>query len=239
MWRACAVLFAYLLAGMIASAGSFSSYQSKAIVAQCLNLVAVGDSVTIGFGATQPYPATIATALSSTASNQGVSSTGWNWSTGGVQGGSLTLAALAAANVDPLLSSLTCGNGAKPYLLLFGGLIDMNDGDTAANTFTNFQTYYNARVSFGWPAANIIVGTLTNAGVTLAKQTAYNNSIITAGIYNIARMDLDSNIGCAGCNNNMTYFQADTIHPTNAGLAIIAQVFCYQMKPQSGSCPAY
>lgn len=216
---------------------SFFTAQTAINPAQCLNFVAEGDSVTLGFGATQPYPATIATALGTTGFNHGIGSTGWNWSTGAVQGGSLTLTALAPANIDPQLATLTC-NGVQPYLLLFGGLIDMNDGDTAANTFTSFQTYYNARIAFGWQASKIIVGTLTVAGIGTAKQAAYNASLISGG-FNLARMDLDSNMGCATCNLSAVYWQGDNIHPTNLGLGIIAQIFCYQLRPRVGTCPAY
>jgi hypothetical protein len=157
---------------------------------------------------------------------------------GGVKNGTGNLTAIAAATVDPLRTSLTC-NGVQPYLVLFAGLNDIRDGDSPATAFASFQAYYNARISAGWLASKIIVATLLNSGIANAQQVAYNNLLIGAGTYNLARFDLDSNIGCNGCNNNLTFFNADTIHPLQVSHQIMAQSVCYQMQPQVGTCPAY
>jgi lysophospholipase L1-like esterase len=207
------------------------------VLPQCTNLVAVGDSITVGFGATAPYPATIATALSTTASNQGVGATGWNYNSGGTTGGN-SLINLAAANVDPLLASLTC-NGSQPYLILFAGTNDIFYGASGATTYASFQTYLAARISAGWLASHIIaVPILKRSGDSDADRAAYNSGVINgAGSYLLARTDLDANIGCSTCNTNLTYFQSDQVHPTNAGLNIIAHLVCVSMNPLSGTCP--
>lgn len=188
------------------------------------NLVVVGDSIVQGFGATTPFPTVLGTKLSCSVSNQGVGSAGWNVESGGVFGGSGNLTALAPANVDPLLTSLAI-NGLQPNLVLFAGLNDIRDGASAATAFATFQTYYNARISAGWTAGNIFVCTLLIAGITGAQQLAYNNLVYQNG-YNIIRFDGDSRMGGAAYPTDTTLCQADNIHPTDAGHAVLGAI-CY------------
>jgi lysophospholipase L1-like esterase len=188
------------------------------------NLVAVGDSIVQGFGATQSFAAILASKLGCSVSNQGVGSAGWNVESGGVFGGTGNLTALAAANVDPLLSSLAL-NGLQPDLVLFAGLNDIRDGASPAAAFATFQTYYNARISAGWSAGNIFVCTLLIAGITGAGQLAYNNLLYQGG-FNLIRFDGDSNMGSASYPTNALVCQADNIHPTDLGHTVLASI-CY------------
>lgn len=211
--------------------------------APCPNLVAVGDSITVGFGATQPFPATIATALSSIASNQGVNGIGWNYNPGGTTGGS-SLINTAATNVDPLFAADSCvGIAQRPVLLLFAGTNDLFYGATPAQAYSSFQTYLSNRISFGWQVERIIVATiLQRSGDTVADRDAFNALIVagaTTSGYGLVRLDLDVNIGCSSCNTNLTYFQADQVHPNNTGLQIIANLVCLQMRVNAARCPAY
>jgi lysophospholipase L1-like esterase len=174
--------------------------------AQCLNLVAVGDSITVGFGATNPHPANISTALSTISSNQGVNGAGWNYDFGG---GNLT--ARAATAVDP-----TLGGCNSPFLILFAGTNDIVlGGSTGAQTYAYFQTYITARLSAGWLPQEIIVATmLPRSDASETQRTNYNNLLISGAAtygYTLARLDQDSNIGCAGCASNLTYYQSGGI----------------------------
>jgi lysophospholipase L1-like esterase len=213
------------------------------VVAQCLNFVADGDSITFGVGTnTVPYATTIASALGVTGSNQGIVGAGWNYNFGG---GSLIGTAPAA--VDPLLSSLSCGS-LKPILIGFAGTNDLNTtrgNNTPAQAYAFFQTWFNARIAAGWPAQNIFVPTMisiTSADVSDANRVAYNDLLIagaTSQGYTIVPTGADANLGCNGCFSNSTYFQSDGIHPTNTGAAIIANLICVAIKPNVGTCPAY
>lgn len=40
--------------------------------------------------------------------------------------------------------------------------------------------------------------------------------------YTVADMTADTHVGCDGCYSNLTYFQADGIHPTATGESTIA-----------------
>lgn len=228
---------ALLLSG--AALAAFSGVQSHK-GPQCFNIVGVGDSITLGSGVATPWPAAIGTALSSTASNQGVSSIGWNYNPGGTTGGS-SLIGIAAANVDPLLSSLTC-NGAQPYLVLFAGTNDIFYGATGLQAYGSFQTYLANRISAGWKMQNIIAATiLQRAGDSTADRAAYNDAVVAdQSHFALARLDLDPNIGCNTCNTNTTYFMMDQVHPNQTGTSIIANIICNQIVPKPGaSCPAY
>jgi len=204
------------------------------------NMVCVGDSITVGVGATVPYPTLIAAALSITASNQGVSSAGWAQDPGG---GSLT--ARAPTTVDPLLASLAI-QGQPPTLVLFAGTNDIALGGlTGAQTFTLFQTYAYARQTFGWSFGSFVVATmLPRQDATEGNRSAYNNALVSwcsANNVACARLDLDSNIGVAGAYNNATYYQQPqpNPHPTNAGLRIIANLVCGAVANHVRTCPSY
>jgi lysophospholipase L1-like esterase len=202
-------------------------------------LVAVGDSLTL---ATTPtlltsYEALIGTALNVTAFNEGVNSIGWNFNPGG---GSLTT--IASTQVDPLRTSAPC---PPPFLVLFAGTNDIfAGGSTGAQTVGFFQTYITARQSAGWSATTktVVVTMLPRTGVSETDRTAYNNGLISNAAtfgYALARMDLDANMGCAGCQTNLTYYQNDGTHPNQTGQQVIANTVCLAMGFSSGQCPAY
>lgn len=142
-----------------------------------------------------------------------------------------TLTADAITRVDPLLPY----NSGNNYLVIFAGTNDIFlNGTTGANTWTLLQAYINARIAAGWTAANICVVTmLPRQGQHESDRTAYNNLIRSnaAGMgYKVADAGADATIGCAGCENNTTYY-SDTIHPTAAGHVIIANLISAVLFP--------
>lgn len=233
MWGIILVLIGLAPTSLIAA---FSMIQFNA-GPQCLNFVAQGDSITVGTGSFNPYPANIATALSVTGSNKGVASAGWNVNPGGGN-----LIDRAPTDVDPFLTSGAC-SGVAPYLVGFAGTNDIAiGGSNAAQTYAFFQTWLNARIAAGWPAKNIIVPTMiSRTAVTDSVRVGYNNLLIggaTAG-YVIANTGTDANLGCNGCWSNSTYFQIDGIHPTDTGQQILANLICTAIAPRVGTCPSY
>ena len=131
-----------------------------------------------------------------------------------------TLIADAVTRVDPFLAY----SGNK-RLVIFAGTNDIFlNGTSGAATWTLLETYINARIAAGWSAANIFVVTmLPRQNGHESDSTTYNNSIRSnaAGMgYKVADVAANATIGCAGCENNTTYY-SDTIHPTAAGHLII------------------
>jgi len=135
----------------------------------------------------------------------------------------------AAVNVDTL--SPLFKPGATNVLVLFAGSNDIwLDGASGSTTYSYFQTYISARLSAGWNASNIIVVTMLPRQSGSTQETArqaYNTALVggasTYG-YRLARVDQDSNIGCAGCQNNTTYYQSDQTHLTDAGQSVAASI---------------
>lgn len=201
----------------------------------CLNFDAVGDSITdASTGGT--WPAAIAAALSSTGTNDGVSSRGWNYGAG-----SSTLIELGPT-VDGHLASLSSGC-SSPTLFLFAGTNDIAlNASTGAQTYGFFQTYIAARIASGWNATRMVVVTMLPRNSTDTNRASYNTALIGGAVtygYRLSRLDLDPNIGCTGCNLNTTYYTGDQIHPNATGQQIIANLNCLAMGLPSVSCPIY
>lgn len=141
-----------------------------------------------------------------------------------------TLTADAVTRVDPLLS-----NTGDKYLIIFAGTNDIFlNGTSGAATWTLLESYINARISAGWTAGNICVGTmLPRQGAHEADRTTLNSSIRSnaAGMgYKVCDFAADSRIGDAGDENDATYY-SDTIHPTAAGQAILSQIILSTLFP--------
>jgi lysophospholipase L1-like esterase len=198
-----------------------------------MNLVAVGDSITAGVGATTAYPALIASSLRSQAFNQGVSGAGWP-----------ILAAQAAKEVDPRLSRTDRAFCTDPDLVLFAGTNDIfNEEKTSAQTYALFQTYLSARLVAGWKPNKIVVVTMLPRSKSKENdRSAYNNNLVSGAAtygYMLARVDLDPNIGCSGCEANMSFY-VDGVHPNNTGQEMLANLICEAMHlPKTTTCPPY
>ena len=185
------------------------------------NVVAVGDSITSGVMATLPYPNDLATVFGATA-NLGVPLIGWAWNPSGVRSAP-SLISTAAADVYPLIAGPN-----YPWLIGFAGTNDGEYGDTAAVAWASAQTWIEGVLATGFPANRLIIPTMLPRTNLEPFRTAYN-ALLVAGAatygYQCARLDLDPNIGQAGDNLNPTYYeQTYSVHPTNAGHQIIANI---------------
>lgn len=125
--------------------------------------------------------------------------------------------------------------GETNWLVAFAGTNGIGlAAHSAATEYADFQTWLAARLAAGWSATNIVVCTmLPRTGVSNTTRGTYNtnlvNGVSTYG-YRMARLDLDPNIGCNGCDTNTTYFY-DGTHPTVAGHVIIATIIYSAMYP--------
>lgn len=181
------------------------------------NIVAVGDSLTFGFGVSSPYPARIAAHYSSTAWNFGHGGYGWYGT------GSSSLTPLGPTEVDPALTS------PPQTLILFAGSNDLAGGVSITDTYNAMMSYRAARVAAGYNSAKIICVTMLprsgNAYINETLRANYNALIVNGAStygYSICRADLDSRIGLAGCNLDMTYYLSDTLHLNDTGQAVLA-----------------
>lgn len=101
---------------------------------------------------------------------------------------------------------------------------------TASQEYSDFQTGYANIKSCGITDAHIIVTTLLPRQDSSAFDTArgiYNADVKTfcsANGCSVADWGGDANIGCSGCEDNLTYYQADKIHLNNAGQAVAASL---------------
>lgn len=197
-------------------------------------LVCHGDSITEGYGTTTwraadtmayPYQTSLlATAFRFGVVQLGISGQGFNYVYPVYPSSTFPNLTVDAVNrVDPVLSQ----SGTK-YLVIFAGTNDIFlNGTSGAATWTLAQTYINARIAAGWTAANICVGTmLPRQNANESARTTLNSSIRSNAAslgYKVCDFAANTTIGDAGDENNLTYY-IDTIHPNDAGHAILAQI---------------
>jgi lysophospholipase L1-like esterase len=200
----------------------------------CNDLVAVGDSITGGYLASTSYPTLIEASVGSHAFNEGRSGAGWN-----------DLGALAATEVDKKNSRGGRNDYCKdPFLILFAGTNDIfNGGKTGPQTYALFQNFISARLSAGWRPNKIVVVTmLPRSRARENERSAYNAGLVSGAAiygYKLARVDLDPNIGCSGCETNRTFY-VDGVHPNDTGQQVLANVICKAMNlSEIAACPSY
>lgn len=182
-------------------------------------IVAVGDSITLGTGASFAWPSAVATALSLTAHNVAHGGAGWG------AGSNLTTA--AASEVDTAYVAAS----PQPFLLLFAGRNDISSihtSKTGAQTYALFETYIAARLTAGWSRHRIVVCTALAGTDCAPAETAAYNALLVTGVatygYQIVRLDLDPDIGGSSAYLNTTYFNVDQIHLADAGQQRVADL---------------
>jgi lysophospholipase L1-like esterase len=203
-----------------------------------LTLVAHGDSITDGYGLSpdhaSAYPNVLATNKTAglkitTSVNFGDISAGFT--SPGVSG--YTLDQSAPLWVDPYVGT----PGAR--LIIFAGTNGLNgSGATGASVFADFVTYFNARLTAGWSAGNIIVveSLPRGPGGNPTNRVAYNALIASNASsmgYQEVPLGTDTVMGQTGQDTNTTYYQ-DGIHPTAVGQALLAA----DMFGPTASCSA-
>lgn len=198
------------------------------------NVVAHGDSITKTGGASDPYMFQLLRLMMA----DGIAS---NYKIRGINGNGLdyvytppsvdfpNLVDDAAASVDAARIG-----GLQNRLIIFAGSNDIYLGSsTGAATYAFLTDYIDARLLAGWDESEIFVCTMLPRELNTAERQAYNNAIVAdAGNrdYVVVPLHTNANIGDDGDQNNATYF-IDTVHPTNAGHAIIAQMIYDAMFP--------
>ena len=175
-------------------------------------VVAVGDSLTLGAGASAPYTSLITYPT-------------WNGQTFtvsniGVAGRYLRdMARLAYTNLNPLFAN----EGGLNVAVVWGGINDLASlGATAEDTYSRLRAFSGRLRSLGW---RVVACTLVSR-VAFDTERATFNGYVRGNwpLFADALADLGANasIGAAGAHANATYFQGDGIHLTDAGLAIVA-----------------
>lgn len=164
------------------------------------NLVADGDSITAGTGAT-PWTYFIRS---------------WLIHNVALPGETLaTMLANAPTAVDPLLKS--------PYVLnvvtVWGGTNDISLGATPATTYANLKSYCDARHAAGWKC--IVATMLSRVGLDASKNT-YNNLILADHSFADGLVDFTGTVlGCDGCYSNLSNFSPDGTHPLQSAINAI------------------
>jgi len=182
------------------------------------NLVFHGDSITweeiLGVGnEAQTYPQMLGTISAArqggtfNVTQVGQSGSTWNYSDGADPD---SLLDTAAAEIDTLLTPT-----AK--LFLFAGTNGLAlSGRTGAQEFTDFVTYFNARITAGWTASQIYVLTCLPRAAISTERAAYNTAL-AGGVatYGYTLIDLRLLYDAEASNNDSTWYN-DTIHPNAA-----------------------
>lgn len=134
-----------------------------------------------------------------------------------------TMITQAPTTIDPFLDG-----AVNQYLLLFAGTNGIAiAGHTAIREFDDFEFYLNDRIAAGWPLGKIVVCTmLPRELVSDVIRTDYNNLLIGGSAtygYQMARFDLDPNMGQAGQDSDTNYYY-DGVHPTVLGHQTLAGI---------------
>lgn len=173
-------------------------------------LLTTGDSITVGFGATTPWPSLLSVnSAYGTAVNEGIDG----------------YTALAMAGQARWRDAPTCYTGSQRGLVIFaGGTNDPVFGFSAVSTMANIAAYVNYMKTAG---CQVGVGTiLDRTGADTLKNTLNPLIRSNAPVLGYFLVDMASlpQGGADGASANGTYFQGDGIHPTNALLALMAGV---------------
>jgi lysophospholipase L1-like esterase len=195
-----------------------------------LRLIGHGDSMVLGGGCRKRFPYQ-AMGLIEAETNDKVDlyvlgingvSYAFNWTSSGY---AYNLTQDLSPRVQPLLAT------ALPvWVFVQAGTnaIAIN-GSTGGQVYTNFQTYFSTLTGLGVAAGHVIVGTMLPRGAGLETERGNFNSALVSGAaglgHKLARLDLNATIGAAGANSNTTYYQADAVHPNDAGATIMARIF--------------
>lgn len=191
-------------------------------------IVTDGNSLTTGNGGqTTPWPTTAAAAAA-----YGAGVTWTNVAVGGRVTG--TMLEDAVANVDAVY-----GSGPTRIVTAWELTNDIaNGGAPTIHAFNRMARYCAERKQRGW---TVIVGTMISRGAgnvfsgsTLEAYRLDVNAMIRAQWQSFADALLDigtDSVFGVGGNTNLTYYQADTIHPTAAGGARMASLWNAAIAP--------
>ncbi len=184
-----------------------------------------GNSLTAGQGATSGQNSDPPTGTIYPAVCLGYLGSKWMARNFGVSGQTTPdMSADAATQTDPLYSASNTRNVVVGWEITN----DLFFGASAADAYTNYVTYCQARQAVGWrvPAVTVLPRSEagTPAGFEADRQTVNANIRANWRSFadSLADIASDSRIGPAGSQTNPTYY-GDLVHLTDAGYAIVAQ----------------
>jgi lysophospholipase L1-like esterase len=114
--------------------------------------------------------------------------------------------------------------------VLFGGTNDIvANGSTGVATLGFANTYCAARRSAGWGTggSRIAVVTMLPRTTKESDRITYNQGLVANALGNwdfVFDIASDPNMGQAGQCTNLTYYQADQVHPNDNGYAYLASI---------------
>lgn len=173
-----------------------------------------GDSITLGYLVTTPWPTRAMTSITA------------RWTNLGVNGHTVT--DLNTDRPDQIETAYT--DGTQNIICVFAGTNDMYFGASAATTLTRLQTYHAAVRALGYKTIQFTVlprsGGATPGGFEAARQTLNTSIRANSGGWYDALCDVaaDSRIGDSGDETNTTFYQGDTTHPNDTGMQVIADL---------------
>lgn len=179
-----------------------------------IQVVALGDSLTLGVGATGPawsYPGLLAvTRPTFDVTNMGL--------------GGDTVANMLATSLNRVNRAKYGPERERNFVVVWGGTNDLVSGATGAATYANLVSLCNLLSAYGY---EVIVGNtiVRNASAPFETERLAYNALIDANYLTFASARADF----AGRSefssfSNLTYFNPDGIHLTNAGYAVAEDV---------------
>jgi trimeric autotransporter adhesin len=187
------------------------------IVAATPQIHAIGDSITYGAGASTPWPSLLSLA------NQPTYTT-TDWGIYGVMLQSIT-------GSEPNRVAQRCLSTSGPSVaIVFAGTNDLNSGFTADMTFSSMAAEIQTLKQAG---CRVFAGTMISRTGTDGRSVANDSDKDTYDAMILAKarqvgadsvIDFAANplLGADGAYANTTYFNADGIHPTQAGQQLLA-----------------
>lgn len=170
-------------------------------------LVAAGDSITDGFGASTPWPSLLTVSSSYNSI---------------VNYGYYGIAVESINGQARWRDAPFCSTGAnKSLAILFAGTNDVSTGTSPAQTFSYIQSYASLLQQAGCQVG--VVTMLSRTGEDTNKNAL--NALIRAGAatggYFVADAASLTQLGADGAYSNLTYFNSDGVHPTQSGQALL------------------
>jgi hypothetical protein len=146
----------------------------------------------------------------------------WGFLNYGVNGQTVTqMAADAATQIDAQRYS-------RPANILgaWGGVNDIIAGKSAAALYAEYAAYCEARQAAGWEVLAFTQHSWRYLGVDRDAVIAAFNALVIANWTTFADglvdLSAEPNIGPPGSYSNLTYYNADGVHLTAAGDALVA-----------------
>jgi lysophospholipase L1-like esterase len=206
--------YSKLIANDISSRGVATSPAQVTLAGATIHFI--GDSITLGQGATTPYTTLIAPQNSPTFATV-------NWGIG-------TTTIASTVSSEPQRVATECQTAFGPAIATV--FLGTNDWALASPTPTGYTVVSGLlkeiQILKG-AGCGVFVATMISRTGQDANKDTYDAQILrlakAGGADGVIDVAADPLLGADGASSNATYFQADDIHPTNAGHIRIANAF--------------